>query len=47
MMSPLELQVALLIIRAETLRKGTKDSSLKEGTTIVEGMGTRGLIVGN
>ena len=36
----------VVAIRAETLRKGTKEGSLKEGATIVESMGTRRLIVG-
>ena len=36
----------VVAIRAETSRKGTKESSLKEGATIVESMGTKRLIVG-
>ena len=32
--------------QSKNIKKGTKEGSLKEGTTIVESMGTRRLIVG-
>ena len=40
------LKRKVVAFRTETLRKGTKEGALREGTTIVESMGTRRLIVG-
>ena len=40
------LNMKRVTIRAKTLRKGVKESTSKEGATIVENLGTRRLIVG-